>query len=672
MRQLADCGKRYNVEVNNLVPVGDKLSNVNELVQRLTEASDAYHDGESLMSDAVYDQLEDELRSLAPDHPFLKRIGAPPKNGAWPKVKHEVEMGSLNKAWDRFERHDWWIRTLRSSFINPHPVVVSEKLDGISCDTRYRDGNFYQAVTRGDGSVGDDITRNVFEMKGIIHTIPNNFTGNVRGEVICCKDDFDKYFSSEKNRRNTAAGKAKKFGGVEHRHLTFMAYRVIPVSGSFPTKMIEFKALRRAGFITPNYYFYDDVNTTHGQVTELYENYVNHKREKLNYDIDGLVVEVDDREYFDEAGDLNGCPTAAIAFKFPSDKAETTLRDDVWQVGNTGRVTPVAIFDMVKLAGVEVERASLHNISKINELLNKCGVDFEPCGGIPKGTVIIVSRRGDVIPYVESIVMIGSGDMLPAPLNCPSCGGEIERDGEYLVCRNDECPAQVSGYVKIWINKVGVLEWGGTIIDALVEQEFITEPADLYALEQEQLATLKLKNRILGPSAAETMLNHLHAKKELPLHVFVGSLGIPLCARSVCRLIVDAGYDTLEKMINVSVEALMGIHGIGDEKAEAFHRGIRVKASVIARLEQEGVRPVAPLTEGVLLGKTVCMTGFRSPALTEAIEEAGGIVKTSVVKNLDYLVAKTANSTSTKAKKARAQGTVIMGKEDIWNLLQDQ
>jgi len=640
---------------------------IEKLVQRLTKASDAYYNDDSILTDAQYDRLEDQLRELEPNHPFLQRIGAPPKNGNWPKAKHKVEMGSLNKAQTADELKTWWDRYVKNAQDHCGNVLVSEKLDGISVSIVYVDGNFTQAITRGDGEVGEDITRNVAGMQGLVRVIPKEFTGHVRAEIVCTKDDFEKYFPDEKNRRNTAAGKAKKFGGTSHHHLTIMAYRVLPDKGSFPTKIGEFNALQRIGFITPNFLGCGRFE----EVIDFYQTYVDGAREELNYDIDGLVVEVDDREYFEDAGNLNGRPAAASAFKFPSEEDETILRDIAWQVGNTGRITPVAMLDMVELAGVEVEKASLHNLSKINKLLGEYGVDFEPNGAIPEGTVVVASRRNDVIPYVESIVTIGSGNMLPPPLECPSCGGEIERDGEYIVCRNEGCPAQISGAIKIWINKVGILEWGDVIIDALVEQGYASEPADLYDIGMGILERLELKNRILGESAARTMLTYLHEKKELPLHTFVGSLGIPLCARSVCKLIVDAGYDTLEKMINVTVEELMEIPGIGDVKAAAFHAGIRSKASVIVHLQEVGVELVEPLTEGALLGKTVCMTGFRSPAMSEAIEAAGGTIKTSVVKNLDYLIAKTASSTSAKAKKARSQGTVILGMEDLWNLLQD-
>lgn len=368
---------------------------IGALVKRLEAAKDAYYNGHPIMSDAQYDALEDELRRIDPQHPFLSKTGAAlPINGAWPEVKHTIPMTSLNKAQVLPDLETWF----KGCGLTPAVGVVwMDKLDGASIELRYERRRLVQAVTRGDGVTGQDITRNVLLMQGAIKMLPPTFSPSgspvpdvvfIRGEIVCLLSDFDKYFQGESNPRNTASGTSKRQTGHEKcAHLTIITYDLMPNGQGMATKADELTALAAAGFRVPKW---GRVPATPAQVEAVYQQYVTSVRKTLDYLIDGLVVMVDDRNARESLGDLNGNPRGAVAYKFPHDSKPTVLRNIRWQVGNSGRVTPVAEFDSVNLAGAQVTQASLHTAKRVEKL--KLFI----------GCRILVSRRNDVIPMVEA------------------------------------------------------------------------------------------------------------------------------------------------------------------------------------------------------------------------------------------------------------------------------
>ena len=639
--------------------------NINTLETELRNARKAYYNGTPIMSDAKFDSLEDKLRELNPEHPLLFKVGASPEKGSWPKFSHQIPMGSLNKAQNIEDLEHWH----GLSVSRDTPLFVTEKLDGISIALRYENGRFRRGVTRGDGLVGEDITRNVFYMRGLPKEgvkQPDGllFSGWVRGEVICQKSLFKEHFPDESNPRNTASGTAKRQSDANNcRYLTVIVFQTISDSFVFKNKSDEIEMLDANGFITP----YWEVLPNLKGVEQLYSNYATEGREKLDYDIDGLVVQIDELEQWHQIGERNHRPAGSVALKFPHEKQETSLIKIIWQVGNSGRVTPVAEFETVTLAGANVSRASLHNISNIKRIFNVDERGLWPT----EGDSIWVSRRNDVIPQVESFIKSNMGggklsySVYKPPMECPSCGTSLSVDGEYLMCpATNTCPAQVSGLIKVWIKKVGILEWGDTIIESLVEQGHVKQPSDLYTLDEKTLSNLELSGRCVG-TAAKAMLENLHAKKELPLHIIIGSMNIPMCSRSVCKLIVGAGYDSLEKMASVTPRQLAAIDGMGDKKAKAFKDGF---ADMLPFVEEVLNHVQIKITSGgKLTGITVCMTGFRDPTMVEAIENAGGVIKSGVTRGLTYLVSKDPESTSGKAKKARAQGTEVISPEIMWS-----
>jgi DNA ligase (NAD+) len=364
------------------------MNRIDKLAAQIMSASAAYYNATPVMSDADFDALESELRKLDPNNPVFAKIGAPVASG-WPKAQHPHPVGSLEKAQTPAEFRSW-------AAGKPDSLFLSEKLDGISILLTYSGGELVSAVTRGDGVEGEDITRNVRIMQGVPATLSNKHNVFVRGEIVCLREDFQKFFQGESNPRNTASGTSKRQSGWQKcRHLTVVAYNLSfgAYSGpNYATRDSEFAVLQSWGFKTPF-----GKSVTSREAVQVYGDYIKELRDKAPYDIDGLVIEVNSTEERIELGTTpNGLnPKGAVALKFPHDQKKTILRDVVWQVGNSGRVTPVAIFDEVDLAGARVKQASLHNVARLNKLQ------------LFKGCEILVSRRNDVIPFVEENVSLG-------------------------------------------------------------------------------------------------------------------------------------------------------------------------------------------------------------------------------------------------------------------------
>lgn len=627
------------------------MQEIQELVEQLQQAQEAYTNDEPIMSDAEFDALEDQLRDLDPDNTYFAQIGAKPKSG-WAKVKHAAPMGSLGKAKTFNELEKWY-----ADAESPEALVVSEKLDGISLSLKYKGGKLVQAATRGDGEEGDDITRNVLLMQGVRKTLGEKFTGHLRAEVVLTKTAHAKYVPDYKNLRNAAAGIAKREKDpAVCKHLTVICYQVLSDDFGLASKEDEFLWLEEQKCLVPNWKL-----VAFDRVGGIYDLYVEHDREALDYDIDGLVVELNNLEAAEELGESDNRPKGACAFKFPHEKQPTKLTSIPWQVGNSGRVTPVAYFDGVKLAGATVGQASLHNVGNVTRLW----------GTRPRvGDTILVSRRHDVNPYVEKVLSRGKGKRLDTPTQCPSCKSKLSMDGAYLVCTNhDACPAQQSGNIKRWTTKLDIKGWGDAVIDALCESGTVTKIADLYSLTPDALAEVRMEGKRVGQSKAKTVLKNLHAKKVLPLGDFVGSMGIYMWGRSMCQLLVDAGFDTLQKMEAASVHDLAAVSGVGGIMARAFVEGFRHVSPSMAAILVAGVEIKEPVTGGSLQGKSFCFTGIRNRELEDRIKEAGGAVKGSVGRDLSYLVAKDPKSKSGKAKKATDYGVPVIGLAEVEDML---
>ena len=629
--------------------------NPSTIASAISEARAAYYAGTPSITDAQFDALEDSLRALDPNHPVLGGVGATPSSG-WTKVAHKTPMGSLNKAQDESAMLHWFQTTVGNS----PDVVIVDKLDGISISLRYDKGVLTQAATRGDGFTGEDITRNVRLMKGVPADL-GDWSGYVRGEIVCYKDDFNAHFQGDSNPRNTAAGTAKRQSDPSKcKHLTVVAFDMIPDVGVLTHKDQELQALSGAGFTTPSW-----ITAQQGtvQIQSIYDAYVRSDRDALPYEIDGLVLILNDTSDWKRVGEKNHRPAGSIAYKFPHEAQSTTLRAIRWQVGNSGRVTPVAEFDALDLAGASVKQASLHNVANIGRLTDG--------NGFMEGACILVSRRNDVIPYVEALISQDStADELEAPHECPECNTLLGMVGEYLMCPNDtDCPAQTLGAMRRWIKKVGVLHFGDAMLSAVVDAGMVSTIPDLYRLDANNVGHLDMDGRRVG-GAAKRALTSLNSLKTLPLETYVGSLGIDLCGRRMVRKLVAAGMTDLNALATATVQELSAVPGFGQDKALAFRAGFDARKEIIIGLHAVGVTPApyeapAAPTGSAMAGQAVCFTGVRDKALEAAIAAAGGRIASSVSRNVTVLVCKDPSSTSGKAQKARDLGIEVIGLEDM-------
>lgn len=635
----------------------DSQDEINDLARQIREAKTAYYNGTPIMSDAAFDELEDRLRALDPKHPAIASVGAPlPVSTAFEKVPHSIPMGSQAKVTTEDELRAWASRVMDGCF-----YVVSEKLDGISVEAVYKGGRFVQGITRGDGEIGEDITPNVTQMQGLAHELPDNFEGSLRGEIVMTHPAWEEYFADYANPRNGASGVARRSSGEGTQHLTIMWFDVVSDDLSFHTKADEFRFLERVTGSVPQWREAESLE----EVMEIYQRYIDTERGSILYDIDGLIVQVSNNAIYSDMGETDNRPEGSRAFKFPHQRKEATLEDIEWQVGNTGRITPVAVFSPVSLVGATVTHASLHTANNIRELAASVGQEY-----LFKGDTIIVSRRNDVIPYVEEVVMTdfeaGEHDHLEIPTECPICRSEVSQEGEFLYCRNYDCSGNQVGRILKWINGLGVLDWGGSVVEALVDSGMVNSVADLYRLEERDLSVLEMAGRRVG-SSARTMLDNLHEVTPIPLHVVLGSLGIPFCARSVCAEVTGAGYDTVDKVAALNWAQVQDLPKMGTKKATEFVNGVENNLELLRELDELGV--ISPPIEGPLKGKTACFTGFRDAELGRAFEEAGGTMKSGVSKGLDFLVCKNPNSNSGKMQKARQYGTEVLGITDFAALL---
>lgn len=635
-----------------------------ELEGLIARARNAYYnpdgDGikpEDVVSDELYDAWFDELSDIEADNPAVRAIGAPPETARWATVAHHIPMGSLNKV-NTLEQLTEWVLASSQKDTTGRPVpgvelLVTEKLDGISIDVKYKRGKLVQAITRGDGLTGEDITRNVAKMKGVPAVLgTEKFTGALRGEIVLFRDDLTTHFPDKKSTRNAAGGVAKRTDGVGCEHLYVFFYQVAE-GQDFETEGQQFEWLQSLGLFIPNWYvtaMVPGIKTPH----DLWVEYQQSRRAALEYDIDGLVVRVNKMSDQIALGEHDGRPHGAVAFKFASINRETPARGCLTPTGGTGRITPVAVFDPIVLLGAQVTQASLYNWRYIREI------------GFDVGARVLVARANDVIPRVVAVTK-GTGTTFPPPSHCGSCGASVIEDGEYYVCPNTaECPAQAVGRLKRFTKCHDMLGWGDTLLEKLVDTGLAKSVPDLYRLSEEQLGSIDR----MGSKSAQKVLKTLWAKNPLPIEDLLGSLSIPLCGKDTIQMLTQAGIDTLSKMRAASAMDIGKVSGIGPVKAQSLFDWFQKDAEIIEELAGLGVA-VKDRAVGSLTGKTFCFTGSSKlprNKLVDIAEASGAIVKGSVTKNLSFLVMADPNLDTTKARAARKNGTQCISEEAFLTL----
>lgn len=624
------------------------INRIKELEEKILQGRIDYYNNQPVVSDKVYDAWVDELRMLDPQNKAVTAVGSPIIQSEWKKAPHQIPMGSLDKVNTPDELSKWANDTAPGE-----KLFVTEKLDGLSIEVIYENGELVQAITRGDGVIGEDITINVSKMQGVPTKLAEDtFTGSLRGEIIMKKSVHKQHFADKANPRNAASGVSKRLDSVGVEHLNIMFYQVLgSVEVEFLTEWGQHMWLKHNGCDIPNSISVNDA----ADVNTYWRTYQDKVRDTLDYDIDGLVVRVFDLDKQAALGDKDLRPKGAIAFKFDNETRVSFIRDITWQVGNSGRLTPVATIDPVVLVGATVTRASIYNVSYIEELQLDVGAE------------VLVARANDVIPRIEELVK-GTGKTVQPPTQCPECAGKVEMQGENLVCTNTaNCPAQVVGRVKNWIKDLNLLEWGDALVERLVEAGKVKDISDLYLLTEEDLASIDR----MGEKSAKKCFDILWKDSEVALDVFLGALSIPMIGSTTIKTIMNAGCDTLEKFGILKASNFEEVPGVGPSKAKSLADGLAANQSLILKLLENGVT-IKDKIEGALTGKSVCFTGTmktKRPVLEKMVVEAGGDVKSSVGKGLTYLVIADTNSTSSKAVNARKFGTTLISEEEFLDMV---
>ncbi|MFZ9886650.1 MAG: NAD-dependent DNA ligase LigA [Myxococcota bacterium] len=579
------------------------------------------------IDDTTFDRLVEALRAARPSSPVLEELGesAPTTiERRFGAVEHERPMLSLDKCYDDDTLRRWQGRLHGG-------IAVTPKIDGVACAIRYDGtGRLVLAATRGDGRVGDDVTRNASLIDDIpVQLRPEGVAAlhgpiEIRGEVYMRLSRFQERFAEQfANPRNLTAGalKQKDPAASAAYGLSFYAYDVLGVE--LETERAKNELLARLGVPVPETLYLDEG----GDLAQGFRHFAD-RRDALDYEIDGVVMKADETAERERLGLTAHHPRWAIAYKLQGESASTRLVEVEWSVGRSGVITPVAVVEPVYVSGVTVTRASLHNAGYLQKL------------GIRLGARVEIVRRGGVIPHVER-VLDASGDTVARPSECPSCHRTTHVEGDFVFCSHpSDCPDVVRGRVSHFVRVIDVLGFGPKYLAALIDKGLVREPADLYRLTKDQLLSLER----MGDLLASRLLTELDGRRRLTVPVFLTALGIEEVGPTVAEAVCDH-FGTLATLREASIEQLSGIHGVGPSIAGSLHAALRQRAGEIDHLleQVEVVQPSPPPETGhTLAGKSVVFTGklalMDRKSAQKRVRDVGGKTPAGVSAELDYLV----------------------------------
>lgn len=625
----------------------DKKLRINELASLIKRYQKSYYNGEGEIEDSQFDLLWDELKKLAPDHEVLRKVGA--DSGNFAKVTHVMPMGSQEKAANPQQFLEWAAKHVYSEYL------VEYKLDGASLELQYENGFLKCAVTRGDGSVGDDISDNAKKMNGVISTLNINgnvvsFTGGIRGEVIMTHEVHDKLYSDKANCRNAANGLMKRKDGEGSENLCLIVYDAFSTTGKQPflDEQQKIKWLSSLGFNTVPLYIADSPQ----QVIE-YRSHVMDVRKSLDYDIDGLVIK-ERRIDFDDASRTR--PDRQIAFKFSLEEAVSVLRKVEWSISGS-TYTPVAIFDEVELNGTRVQRASLANPATMRSL------------GVKIGCKVVVVKRGEIIPKIESVVheenaMVYDVDV---PCTCEVCGTKLVDEDSRLFCPNKMCEKRVLHQLLKWVSVVDIRDLGETLVVSLFKSGLVRSISDFYRLKEKDLVPFFLNEQSIAMEkeslGAKKVLKSINDSKNVSLQAFIAGFDIEGIGETTVEKLMAAGYNSLEKLLSLSQQQIEAVYGFAQVMAKTAVEGFAENKDEMLSLVSNFVS-IKNAAGGIFEGKSFCFTGeLKSMKRSDAeniVKELGGSCKSSVTKDLSYLVTNDVSSGSSKNLKAAKLGIPVI------------
>lgn len=627
------------------------------------------------ISDAALDSLKKELFDLEKEFPELITSDSPTQRVSgkplekFKKVKHPKPMLSFNDAFSEKDMEDWVSRIsklLTKKEVSEVDFFCELKIDGLAIELIYENEILKTGSTRGDGIIGEDITQNLKTIEAIpLHIgkfkIPSLTV--VRGEIFIPKKEFERFKATYANPRNLAAGSVRQLDPkiTASRNLDSFIYDLITVFDRVSTHEEKHKILKKLGFKTNPYNKYcKDLS----EVFKFHKN-IQKIREKIPYEIDGLVVIVNSNKIFEKLGIIGKAPRGAIAFKFPGRQATTIIEDIKVQIGRTGALTPVAYLKPVQVGGVMISRATLHNEDEIKRL------------GVKIKDTVIVARAGDVIPDIIKVLTdlrTGREKEFRMPEQCPVCGSKVKRPkGEALTrCLNPNCFAQRKEYFYHFVSKLAfdIEGLGPKIVDQLVEENLVSDPADLFELKQGDLLPLER----FAEKSAENIIEAVQSKKEITLPRFIFALGIRNVGEETA-LDLAKHFGKLEQLQKAKLEELENIQDIGPIVAKSIYNWFREKRNIEFLEKLKRVVRIKNYELGIknkkLKGKTFVLTGeLQSMNRDEAkqrIRELGGDISESVSKKTDYVIV--GSEPGSKYQKAKKLGIEIINEGQFLKLL---
>ncbi len=627
-----------------------RIPRIHTLEKEIRRHQNLYYTGNPEIPDEDFDRLWDELKELDPENTLFSSINSEFTDG-FAKEFHLIPMGSQDKAANP-EAFQQWARRVKLS-----EYLVQYKLDGASLELQYASGVFVRAVTRGDGRIGDDITDNARKMRGLVSILPGDwgpegrspFSGGIRGEVIMRHEVLSRHFPDKANCRNAANGLMKRKDGTGCEHLDILCYDAAPgVPGSpftgqapFQDEVGKMQWLSDCGFKTVPMTIVDSADAV-----VSYRAHVMDIRSTLPYDIDGLVIK---GRVIDPADLQRSRPEKQIAFKFSLEEAVSVLRRVEWSESGA-TYTPIAHIDPVRLAGTTVQRANLANPNMIAAL------------NLHIGSHVLVTKRGEIIPKIESLVENPPGvSPIEKPSRCGTCGFDLIDEGTRLYCPNATCPKRSHHRLEKWISTLDVRDFGIQLIERLFKSGRVRTVADLYTLTVEELADMER----MGETSARKVLRSLHSRKTISLSAFVAGFDIEGIGETLIDKLVEAGYDTLDALLAASSDDFASVYQFGPILAKTLRDGLDLLREEMRALIDTGlIEILPPETGGVLAGKSFCFTGelvtMKRSEAEALVKRLGGSTRSSVVKDLSFLVTNDGASNSSKNRKARELGIPVI------------
>ena len=628
-----------------------------ELEQLILKYQNSYYNGEAEISDAEFDKLWDELKALNPSDPILQKVGA--DSGNFEKAEHIMPMGSQEKAADPEQFLQWASKHIYDRYL------VEYKLDGASLELQYRNGYLVKAVTRGNGSIGDDITENAKKMSGVIAAIYKDgelvpFTGGIRGEVIMTHEVHKTHFADKANCRNAANGLMKRKDGKGSEYLKLIVYDALSTDEKkwFNCEEEKIKWLMDCGFNVVRLV----ICKTPDRVI-AYRAKVMEERKSLEYDIDGLVVKESAINLTDAS---RARPDRQIAFKFSLEEAVSTLRKVEWSISGS-TYTPVAVFDEVELNGTKVQRASLANPDTLRKL------------DVKIGSHVVVVKRGEIIPKIESVVEEADIQTVPVdfPCVCEVCGTKLVDEGSRLYCPNRDCSKRILHQLLKYQSVVDIRDLGETLITQLFNDKRVRSISDLYSLQIEDLIPYFLNDESIEKDkkslGAEKVYKSIQSHRNLRLQTFLAGFDIEGFGETLAEKLVQSGFDTLEKMLNATVDQISNVYGFAEISAKTIVDGLKENAGEMRSLIENNIITIKAEGGGKLSGLSFCFTGelvtMKRLDAEKLVKDNGGSPKSSVTKDLSYLVTNDTSSGSSKNEKARKFGVKVISEKEFLELV---